>query len=134
MNYLQSLHSDDRERVFQAMRSIGERAEVFRSRYRSLCPGPLKIPVGATHYDELFRMESLDHFLRKLRAGYTPKESHRLTTITVNEFIDRWNKSGHGGCAFINKPSELDRWPGMCDALLDWALALILEAEQDWTL
>lgn len=75
MNWIESLYPQERERVFEAMRRIGERVEVSFIAMRKLGAPAGTIPVGAAAFDEFLSGEGPAVFLRALRNGEAPEDA-----------------------------------------------------------
>lgn len=90
--WLQSLESDIRERVFAAMRAIGNRTEDASKHERVLRPPHGTVGVGAADFDEFIKAEGPMVFLRGLRTGARPEDAETEAKDWAREAISAHNQ------------------------------------------
>jgi len=120
-NWIESLNEEQRERVFSAMRRIGEIAGdigVIMKRYA--IAGDM-IPVGSCDFDEKLKYYVLNHFLRCLGQGHDPQASLQDSWMQSRKHIADHNRRR------INE-MEWKRWQAHGDGWLESAFRLILDA------
>lgn len=114
-NWIESLYPLEQERVFAAMRGIGERSEQVFIAMRKLGAPAGTIPVGAAAFDEFLKGEGPAVFLRALRNGATPSEAEGKAKEWAREAIHTHN---------AKRPTQIDwgRDEISGDGPIEWAL------------
>lgn len=116
-NWLNALPQDKQEKVFGAMRHIGE--VCYPAESNSL-PGDV-LAVGGGGFDKALPCEVLSFFLRCLREGNSPVDAAEASKDYSRQLIQSHN---------AQRPNDLNwgRWQGAGDAKVDWALRIVLNA------
>lgn len=98
------------------------RADLYYEQYVRLSPPAGQVPLGGAHFDAYVRWYALNEFLRRLDAGASPSSCYDCARRDVVEVVKDWNRKPR--CACVNSGYEAQRWEGMTDGILLWAMQL----------
>ena len=93
MKYYEMLSEETRQRLFAAMRKIDSRAQSYLEAGNRLGRrNGNTILVGAAHFDELIKGESLSAYLRQLRKGEQPTDAEIAAKAEARSIIASHNR------------------------------------------
>ena len=129
VHWLDSLSGPERERVLDAMRRIGSKADVWFRRGQWLAPRHGEVATGGEHHDLICKAEALRRFLALLRFGEDPEESASRAKEYARQSVAKWNANPRAvSMATGGWPWTLQRWEGLADETVEDALRQVCRA------
>lgn len=104
--------------LFVLMRKWQEKATQYHDKHCQLRPPYGTVGIGSADMAPFFCYTAVSEFLSVLRKGGKAKEAAEGAKAAAKESIEKWNRQGCKGRAFMSGQFELHYWVGHCDTLI----------------
>lgn len=124
MGWFQDLSPDARERVRGVLLDLLARREAYEREYARLRPPPGTTPAGGAHIDPHANSEAIWQFVSLVEhRGFHPDHAGAAAKALASVIFRSWNQS--------RRDHQVHRWPQSCDAAMDRAVRLTLNAAEE---